>query len=54
MEQPLNEAEDALEALGLLRVDVIMVCLIVLSLICTLFEYLFIWLEKSVTGAWRY
>ncbi|WP_353852682.1 ABC transporter permease [Dehalobacter restrictus] len=38
---------------SLIRVDVIMVCLVVLSLMCTFFERMFLWLENRTTGAWR-
>jgi NitT/TauT family transport system permease protein len=37
----------------LIRVDVIIVCLMMLSLMCTLFERMFFWLEHKTTGAWR-
>lgn len=37
----------------LIRVDVIMVCLMVLSIMCTSFERIFLWLEHKTTGAWR-
>jgi NitT/TauT family transport system permease protein len=42
-----------MNAESLIRVDVIMVCLVVLSLMCFIFERLFLWLENRVTGAWR-
>jgi NitT/TauT family transport system permease protein len=38
---------------SLIRVDIIMVCLVVLSLMCTFFERLFLWLENKTTGMWR-
>ncbi|MBO8158237.1 ABC transporter permease [Thermosyntropha sp.] len=38
---------------NLIRVDIIMTCLIVLSIMSVFFEYIFIWLEKKTTGAWR-
>ncbi|MCL6560484.1 MAG: ABC transporter permease [Firmicutes bacterium] len=37
----------------LIRVDVILVCLMVLSLMCLLFDRFFLWLENKITGAWR-
>lgn len=37
----------------LIRVDIIMVCLVVLSLMCSVFERVFLWLENRLTGAWR-
>ncbi|MEN3006017.1 ABC transporter permease [Dehalobacterium formicoaceticum] len=43
----LNNAET------LIRVDIIMACLVVLSLMCSIFERLFLWLENRTTGAWR-
>jgi len=38
---------------SLIRVDIIMVCLVVLSLMCTFFERLFLWMENRTTKAWR-
>ena len=38
---------------SLIRVDIIMVCLVVLSLMCTFFERLFLLMENRTTGAWR-
>lgn len=38
---------------SLIRVDIIMVCLVVLSLMCLIFERMFLWLENKITGAWR-
>lgn len=37
----------------LIRVDIIMVCLVVLSLMCSFYERVFLWLENKATGAWR-
>ncbi|NLL53087.1 MAG: ABC transporter permease [Peptococcaceae bacterium] len=37
----------------LIRVDIIMVCLVVLSLMCFFFEQVFLWLENKATGSWR-
>ncbi len=42
-----------MNAENLIRVDVIMVCLVVLSVMCSAFERLFLWLESRTTGAWR-
>jgi NitT/TauT family transport system permease protein len=42
-----------MNAESLIRVDVIMVCLVVLSLMCFAFERMFLWVENRVTGAWR-
>jgi NitT/TauT family transport system permease protein len=42
-----------INAESLIRVDVILVCLVVLSLMCTCFERIFLWLENKTTGAWR-
>ncbi len=37
----------------LIRVDVILVCLMLLSLMCSSFDRMFLWLEHKLTGAWR-
>jgi ABC-type nitrate/sulfonate/bicarbonate transport system permease component len=37
----------------LIRVDIILVCLAVLSFMCYIFEFMFSWLENKLTGAWR-
>lgn len=37
----------------LIRVDIIMVCLVVLSLMSSIFERVFVWLENRATGEWR-
>lgn len=42
-----------MNAESLIRVDVIMACLLVLSVMCFIFERLFLWLESRATGAWR-
>jgi ABC-type nitrate/sulfonate/bicarbonate transport system permease component len=42
-----------INAENLIRVDIIMACLMVLSLMCSIFERLILWLEKKVIGAWR-
>jgi NitT/TauT family transport system permease protein len=42
-----------MNAESLIRGDIIMVCLVVLSLMCTFFERLFLWLENKTTGVWR-
>jgi NitT/TauT family transport system permease protein len=41
-----------MQAESLVRVDIIMVCLIVLSIMCLLFEKVFILLEKHMVGKW--
>lgn len=43
-----------INAESLIRVDIIMACLIILSIMCTIFERSVIWLENRITGAWRY
>lgn len=42
-----------MNAESLLRVDIIMVCLLLLSIVCTFFERSLLWLENKTTGAWR-
>jgi NitT/TauT family transport system permease protein len=42
-----------LKAESLIRVDIIMVCLLVLSVMCLSFERLFQYLETKFTGHWR-
>lgn len=42
-----------MKAESLVRVDIILVCLIVLSLMCLAFEKLFCFLEEKTTGEWR-
>jgi NitT/TauT family transport system permease protein len=42
-----------MRAESLIRVDIIIVCLIVLSIMCFLFEKFFAFLEKRLTGKWR-
>lgn len=42
-----------MNAESLIRVDIIMVCLVVLSIMCSIFERFFLWLERKATGAWR-
>lgn len=42
-----------MNAESLIRVDVIMVCLVVLSIMCSTFERFFLWLELRATGTWR-
>lgn len=41
-----------MQAESLVRVDIIMVCLIVLSIMCLLFEKVFTLLEKRMVGKW--
>lgn len=42
-----------MRAESLLRIDIIIVCLMVLAVMCFSFERLFIYLEKKFTGKWR-
>ncbi|AGL00402.1 ABC transporter permease [Desulfoscipio gibsoniae] len=42
-----------INAESLIRVDVILVCLVLLSMMCTIFERMFLWLEYKTTGTWR-
>ncbi|HAJ31880.1 MAG TPA: ABC transporter permease [Candidatus Atribacteria bacterium] len=42
-----------MKAESLMRIDIIIVCLIVLSVMCFLFERIFIFLEVKLTGRWR-
>ena len=42
-----------INAESLIRVDIILVCLMLLSLMCSIFERVFLWLEFKMTGAWR-
>jgi NitT/TauT family transport system permease protein len=42
-----------MRAESLIRVDIIIVCLMVLSIMCFLFEKFFAFLEKRLTGKWR-
>jgi NitT/TauT family transport system permease protein len=42
-----------IKAESLMRIDIIIVCLIVLSVMCFLFERVFIFLEVKLTGRWR-
>ncbi len=37
---------------SLLRVDIVIVCLVVLAAMCLLFERFFLWLERRITGGW--
>ncbi len=41
-----------MQAESLVRVDIIMVCLIVLSVMCLLFERVFVIMEKYMIGKW--
>jgi NitT/TauT family transport system permease protein len=41
-----------MQAESLVRVDIIMVCLIVLSIMCLLFERVFAYMEKRMIGKW--
>lgn len=42
-----------MKAESLLRIDIIIVCLIVLGIMCLSFEKIFIFLEDRITGRWR-
>jgi len=42
-----------MRAESLIRVDIILVCLIVLSVMCLTFEKFFMCLERRFTGEWR-
>lgn len=42
-----------IRAESLVRIDIIIVCLIILSLMCLLFEKFFVYLEMKLTGQWR-
>lgn len=41
-----------MRAESLVRVDIVIVCLMVLSIMCFSFERFFLFLEKSITGRW--
>ncbi len=42
-----------MKAESLMRIDIIIVCLIVLAVMCLLFEKFFAWLENRLTANWR-
>jgi NitT/TauT family transport system permease protein len=42
-----------MRAESLVRLDIILVCLMILSLMCLLFEQFFTFLEFKTTGKWR-
>ncbi len=42
-----------MRAENLMRIDIIIVCLIILAIMCFLFERLFLFLENICTGRWR-
>lgn len=42
-----------MRAESLIRIDIVIVCLIVLSVMCLSFERFFIWMERRLTGKWR-
>ncbi len=42
-----------MKAENLIRIDIIIVCLIILSVMCFSFEKFFIYLENKITGRWR-
>ncbi|GAJ12335.1 unnamed protein product, partial [marine sediment metagenome] len=42
-----------MKAESLIRIDIIIVCLIVLGVMCLSFEKFFAFLEKKLTNRWR-
>ena len=42
-----------MRAESLIRVDIILVCLIVLSVMCLAFERFFMYMERKLTGKWK-
>jgi NitT/TauT family transport system permease protein len=42
-----------MRAESLMRIDIIIVCLIVLAIMCFIFERFFLFLEIKFTGKWR-
>ena len=42
-----------MKAESLLRIDIIIICLIVLSIMCLSFEKVFSWLEEKITAEWK-
>jgi NitT/TauT family transport system permease protein len=42
-----------MRAESLLRIDIIIICLIVLSVMCLIFENFFAWMENKVTAEWK-
>jgi len=42
-----------MQAESLVRVDIIIVCLIVLSVMCFVFERFFLYMENKMTARWR-
>jgi len=42
-----------MRAESLMRIDIIIVCLIVLSMMCLLFEKLFVILDEKFTAKWK-
>ena len=42
-----------MRAESLMRIDIIIVCLMVLAVMCFMFERFFLFLEKKLTGKWR-
>jgi len=42
-----------MRAESLVRMDIILVCLMILSVMCLIFERFFVFLEFKTTGKWR-
>ena len=42
-----------MKAESLIRIDIVIVCLMVLALMCLSFERFFIFAERKLTGKWR-
>ncbi len=42
-----------MKAESLIRIDIIIVCLMVLSVMCLSFEKFFLLMERKLTGKWR-
>jgi NitT/TauT family transport system permease protein len=42
-----------MRAESLIRIDIVIVCLMVLSVMCLSFERFFIYMEHKLTGNWR-
>jgi NitT/TauT family transport system permease protein len=42
-----------MKAESLMRIDIIIVCLIVLAVMCLIFEKVFAYMERRLTANWR-
>ncbi|MFZ5564366.1 MAG: ABC transporter permease, partial [Thermodesulfobacteriota bacterium] len=42
-----------MRAESLMRIDIIIVCLMVLAVMCLVFENFFVWLEQRLTAGWK-